>query len=659
MKRRTPFVIVSFLCAMVCTIAAQTVPIDRSPEASQVPRLIRFSGIAKDDAGRPLSGPLGVTFMLYRDQQGGSPLWMETQNVQADATGHYTALLGSASADGVPLELFSSAEVHWITAQISGQPEQARLPLFSVPYALKAVDAETLGGLPASAFVQSNPGATPAPATGAKANATPTSGNAASPAAITGSGTTDFIPLWTTSSNLGNSVLFQTGGKVGLGTQTPSASLDAVGAAVTIRGRSSGATGTGVFGAATATTGVNFGVQGTAVSTSGVGVSGSAPSSGVDGTATATTGVATGVYGQISSPLGNGVAGFALATSGSTAGVFGQNASTSGVGVSGSATATTGQVSGVYGTTNSTTANAAGVNGYEGATAGQVYGVNGNTNSTGPAAAGVNGYEGATTGSVYGVSGTVASTNGTGVWGYASAATGFTVGVFGQSASSGGVGVVGKTVTAGGTAGQFVNYAGSGLILQGQSGSSFQQVFSVDASGNGTFAGNLNVTGKVTKGSGSFKIDHPLDPANKYLSHSFVESPDMMNVYNGNVTTDGHGTAVVVLPDYFEALNRDFRYQLTVIGQFAQAIVKREIKNNRFTIKTNKPSVKVSWQVTGIRHDAYADSYRIAVEENKPAAEQGYYLHPELFGQPESKSIAAAQRPSSAPESVAANLSHQ
>jgi len=253
----------------------------------------------------------------------------------------------------------------------------------------------------------------------------------------------------------------------------------------------------------------------------------------------------------------------------------------------------------------------------------------------------------------------VASTNGTGVWGYASAATGFTVGVFGQSASSGGVGVVGKTVTAGGTAGQFVNYAGSGLILQGQSGSSFQQVFSVDASGNGTFAGNLNVTGKVTKGSGSFKIDHPLDPANKYLSHSFVESPDMMNVYNGNVTTDGHGTAVVVLPDYFEALNRDFRYQLTVIGQFAQAIVKREIKNNRFTIKTNKPSVKVSWQVTGIRHDAYADSYRIAVEENKPAAEQGYYLHPELFGQPESKSIAAAQRPSSAPESVAANLSHQ
>jgi len=106
--------------------------------------------------------------------------------------------------------------------------------------------------------------------------------------------------------------------------------------------------------------------------------------------------------------------------------------------------------------------------------------------------------------------------------------------------------------------------------------------------------------------------------------------------------------ATVVLPNYFEALNRDFRYQLTVIGKFAQAIVKEEIKDNRFTIKTNKPSVKVSWQVTGIRQDAYAKANRIPVEENKPVAEQGYYLHPEVFGQPESKSIAVAQRRSQA-----------
>jgi hypothetical protein len=145
-------------------------------------------------------------------------------------------------------------------------------------------------------------------------------------------------------------------------------------------------------------------------------------------------------------------------------------------------------------------------------------------------------------------------------------------------------------------------------------------------------SGNVHITGNLSKGGGSFKIDHPLDPANKFLYHSFVESPDMMNVYNGNVITDQDGLATVVLPEYFEALNRDFRYQLTVIGQFAQAIVAEEISRNRFTIRTDKPGVKVSWQVTGIRHDAYADAHRIQVEEEKSPQEQGRYLHPELFG---------------------------
>lgn len=154
-------------------------------------------------------------------------------------------------------------------------------------------------------------------------------------------------------------------------------------------------------------------------------------------------------------------------------------------------------------------------------------------------------------------------------------------------------------------------------------------------------AGNLTITGTLAKGAGSFKIDHPLNPANKYLYHSFVESPDMMDVYNGNVRTNKHGLATIVLPDYFEALNKDFRYQLTVIGEFAQAIVSAEIRNNRFTIRTNMPSVKVSWQVTGIRQDAYANAHRISVEEDKPELERGHYLHPELFGEPASKGITA------------------
>ncbi|HEU4389400.1 MAG TPA: hypothetical protein VFV34_16470, partial [Blastocatellia bacterium] len=151
--------------------------------------------------------------------------------------------------------------------------------------------------------------------------------------------------------------------------------------------------------------------------------------------------------------------------------------------------------------------------------------------------------------------------------------------------------------------------------------------------------GNVQVTGTLSKGGGAFKIDHPLDPENKYLSHSFVESPDMMNIYNGNVTTDANGDAVVNLPDYFDALNKDFRYQLTVIGTFAQAIVAEEVTGNRFAIKTNAPNVRVSWQVTGIRHDAFANKNRIPVEEDKPEVERGYYLHPDAFDQPEEKLI--------------------
>jgi hypothetical protein len=158
--------------------------------------------------------------------------------------------------------------------------------------------------------------------------------------------------------------------------------------------------------------------------------------------------------------------------------------------------------------------------------------------------------------------------------------------------------------------------------------------------------GDVTISGNVSKGGGSFKIDHPLDPENKYLYHSFVESPDMMNIYNGNVTTDKRGLAIVTLPEYFEALNRDFRYQLTVIGQFAQAIVAREVKDKQFTIKTSTPNVKVSWQVTGIRQDAYANKHRIPVEEEKKGSERGTYLYPEAFNKSAPRIANQISRPS-------------
>lgn len=148
----------------------------------------------------------------------------------------------------------------------------------------------------------------------------------------------------------------------------------------------------------------------------------------------------------------------------------------------------------------------------------------------------------------------------------------------------------------------------------------------------GFFNGNVQVLGSIAKSAGTFKIDHPLDPENKYLYHSFVESPDMMNIYNGNAVTDANGEVVVTMPDYFEALNRDFRYQLTVIGTFAQAIVGEKMQGNHFKIKTNQPNVEVSWQVTGVRHDKYADAHRVVPVVEKEKENRGKYLNPVEFG---------------------------
>ena len=162
---------------------------------------------------------------------------------------------------------------------------------------------------------------------------------------------------------------------------------------------------------------------------------------------------------------------------------------------------------------------------------------------------------------------------------------------------------------------------------------------------NAAVKGSLLVLGSVTKSSGSFKIDHPQDPSNKFLYHSFVESPDMMNIYNGTVVLDRRGEAWIALPDWFEMLNRDFRYQLTAIGAPGPNLyISSEIEGNRFQISGGEPGMKVSWQVTGVRHDAYAEAHRIPVEEDKPFDERGSYLFPELYSPPLEKDVEYAQR---------------
>ena len=239
------------------------------------------------------------------------------------------------------------------------------------------------------------------------------------------------------------------------------------------------------------------------------------------------------------------------------------------------------------------------------------------------------------------------SSSGPGVEGTSSSGSG----VKGESISGPGAGVEGVANFPGGIAVRGDTNTGIGVSGFSNSGSAILGTTTVGLAGE--FGGNVTVSGTLSKGGGSFRIDHPLDPANKYLSHSFVESPDMMNVYNGNATLDAQGEAWVELPNWFEALNRDFRYQLTAIGAPAPYLyIAEEISGSRFKIAGGVPGLKVSWQVTGIRQDAFANANRIQVEEDKPEADQGFYLHPELYGKPKTKSMEWAWHPEAMEQTV-------
>ena len=224
-------------------------------------------------------------------------------------------------------------------------------------------------------------------------------------------------------------------------------------------------------------------------------------------------------------------------------------------------------------------------------------------------------------GTSYGLQGLADGTSGNkfGVYGQAQGA-GINYGVYGIGGTTG---VYGSSTNVGVWGGDQDSSANTGVVGYGGT----HGVYATAPTGVNNYAlyaaGDAHVTGTLSKALGSFKIDHPLDPERRWLSHSFVESPDMMNVYNGNVTTDGSALATVTLPAYFHALNRDFRYQLTVIGAMANAVIDREIDGGRFRIRTSEPRVKVSWQVTGIRQDDYATKHPIVVETRKTKAERG------------------------------------
>lgn len=702
--------VVIAISAVALTLAA---PSSSAQSANSiVPTLVNFSGTLLDVAGKPLTGTVGVTFYLYNQQQGGSPLWMETQNVQPDESGHYSVMLGSMSSEGLPTSLFSSGEARWLGVQAQGQAEQPRVMLLAVPYALKAGDAATIGGLPPSAFVLAPPvtSSTSSTTTGSGLNST--SGTSTSTMNkgkpnVGGSGTQDYIPIWTDSSgDLGNSVLYQTGSgstaRIGLNIKAPLANLDILGTEL-VRGlfetatvgianatqgfnshpidqeassfnsgtnkavmqhfewqaeptgndtNNPGATLNLLFGQNTSTpaetglliantgaiqsmnpasvfglygVGSTSGVYGLASNLNGAGVTGvSSESSGTGVTGTGYVGVSgtagqggIGVQGEAGAP-GTGV----LGTTSSGYGVYGSS-QTSGWGVYGISGGTAG-VQGIWGAPSGLSGvyPDAGVWGDSGTTAPGVMATsvsapamvgsslqNDGVDGVAGLGAGVSGFNDTGSFPSYGVYGD-SGQDGYGVYGEADGTGAVSVGVSGISGSAMGAGVSGTDNTSGG-----IGVYGDSLMGWA-----------------GYFDGNVNVTGTLYAGAKAFRIDHPLDPGNKYLDHMAVESSEMLTIYSGNVVLGAEGTAQVNLPAWFEAVNGDFRYQLTAIGAPGPNLyIASEISNGHFDIAGGEAGSKVSWTVTAVRRDPYAQAHPLVVEVEKPAEERGSYLHPELY----------------------------
>lgn len=323
-----------------------------------------------------------------------------------------------------------------------------------------------------------------------------------------------------------------------------------------------------------------------------------------------------------------------------------------GVAVAGYAESGTGITFGVLGETYSSTANAAGLYGAAGSQTGSVYGVWGQTDSetgntsgiigvaskesTIAATFGVRGQTFSNQGGSAGVEGVAIGGRTSGVRGVNLSSETFSSGVTGTSTGSGTKG--GMYFGVFGLANKSCDAVGVGVYGEGSIYGLFGRAKATpDACSFGYGVFSDGASGAV--GPKTFHIDHPLDPENKFLNHISIESPEALNVYSGNITTGSNGEAIVKMPDYFSAINKDCRYNLTPVGQFANVIVLKKMEGNQFVIKSDKPNVEISWMVTAIRNDLYMQKYPLAAEQPKTGAEKGKYLRPELYNQPQEKGI--------------------
>ena len=576
--------------AFCLSLAAPAAAQPPAPAAAQpgVPPLVRFAGTLPG-----FEGPILATFTLYAEASGGEPLWSETQAVNVDKDGRYAVLLGSALPDGIPLVLFAGGAARWVGVQVDGRPESARVPLASVPYALKAADAETVAGRPLSAFVLTGE------TTGTGADGltyvnpktlTAALGGAFAPTA--NAGTANYLGRFTNATDLGNSVVYQAGTSIGVNTVAPAASFHVMAPAAPaayfdVYSNLLGAL-PAVNRAARGTPSLPAAVQADDIlgglAVRGFGATQFGPGVGqvMFRAAEPFTDTARGTYLQITTtPLGSDLWVERMRIDPAGRVLVGMTAVESGSFVRGRMNLL--QPSGDHG-----------------------FFIRKPTSDSFKAAIHARSAVDVTGVLIKAMVGVADSMD-----------SGGNIAIFGSNASANGVGVRGRADAATG-----IGVHGSGGLYAGQ------------------FTGNVQVTGTLSKGGGAFQIDHPLDPANKYLMHSFVESPDMMNVYNGNIVLDRRGEAWVVMPEWFEALNRDVRYQLTAIGAPGPNLhIAQKMSGNRFKIAGGPAGAEVSWQVTGIRQDAWANENRIPVEKDKAETERGFFLHPEAHGLPETAAL--------------------
>jgi hypothetical protein len=222
----------------------------------------------------------------------------------------------------------------------------------------------------------------------------------------------------------------------------------------------------------------------------------------------------------------------------------------------------------------------------------------------------------------------------------------------------GGIGVIGQAGISGGTGsgGRFenVNAANTSNALEAITNASGGTALFAQGVNAATFNGKVQINGDltVTGTKSGFKIDDPRAPQQRTLTHTPVETDTLTVTYSGNVRTDAKGRAIVKLPAYAETLARDWRYQLTPIGQLGQAIVEREVKKGQFVVRTEHPRTKVSWNVIGTRRDPQAKQHAIEPVTTKSGEARGTYLDPSLYGQPASRATSQALPPTESADSA-------